>query len=84
LHLPLTAEGVFGEGLEDKLEKRKERSEQLKELLPEFSNTSCHLSLESKFFNLFERLSKKLLMFVPVLYCRWTMKSPNHRFYNFF
>ena len=38
LYLPLTAEGVFGEGLEDKLEKRKERSEQLKELLPEFSN----------------------------------------------
>jgi hypothetical protein len=28
--------------------------------------------LESKFFNLFERLSKNLLMFVPVLCCRWT------------
>jgi hypothetical protein len=26
------------------------------------------------------RLSKKLLLFVPVLYCLWTMKSPNHRF----
>ena len=38
LYLPLTAEGVFGEELEDKLEKRKEQSEQLKELLPEFSN----------------------------------------------
>jgi hypothetical protein len=38
LYLPLTAEGVFGEGLEDKLEKRKEQREQLKELLPEFSN----------------------------------------------
>jgi Na+/phosphate symporter len=33
LYLPLTAEGVFGEGLEDKLEKRKEQSEQLKELV---------------------------------------------------
>jgi hypothetical protein len=32
--LALTAEGVFGEGLEDKLEKRKEQ----RELLPEFSN----------------------------------------------
>jgi macrodomain Ter protein organizer (MatP/YcbG family) len=38
LYLPLTAEGVFGEELEDKLEKRKEQREQLKELLPEFSN----------------------------------------------
>jgi hypothetical protein len=38
LYLPLTAEGVFGEGLEDKLGKRKEQREQLKELLPEFSN----------------------------------------------
>lgn len=37
LYLPLTSEGVFGKGLEDKLEKRKEQREQLVELLPELS-----------------------------------------------
>ncbi|CAG2257679.1 unnamed protein product [Mytilus edulis] len=36
LYLPLSNEGVFGKGLEDKLEKRKEQREQLDDLLPEY------------------------------------------------
>ena len=36
-YLPLTSEGVFGKGLEDCLEKRKEQKDQLSDLLPEFS-----------------------------------------------
>ena len=38
LYLPLSPEGVFGKGLEEKLEKRKEQKEQLDDLLPEFSS----------------------------------------------
>ena len=38
LYLPLSSDGVFGKGLEEKLEKRKEQKDQLEDLLPEFSN----------------------------------------------
>ncbi|CAC5379703.1 unnamed protein product [Mytilus coruscus] len=40
LYLPLSNEGVFGKGLEDKLEKRKEQREQLDDLLPEYKNNN--------------------------------------------
>ncbi|CAG2256615.1 unnamed protein product [Mytilus edulis] len=36
LYLPLSDDGVFGQGLEKQLEKRKEQREQLEDLLPEF------------------------------------------------
>lgn len=36
-YLPLTADGLYGKALEDSLEKRKERKEQLTELLPELN-----------------------------------------------
>ncbi|CAC5408397.1 unnamed protein product [Mytilus coruscus] len=40
LYLPLSNEGVFGKGLEDKFEKRKEQCEQLDNLLPEYKNNN--------------------------------------------
>lgn len=42
LSLPLTGDGVFGKGLEDKLEKRKEQREQIKDLIPEFNKENSH------------------------------------------
>ena len=38
--LPLSAEGVFGPGLEEKLKQRKDQKEQLSDLLPEYSGGS--------------------------------------------
>ena len=38
--LPLTGEGVFGPGLEEKLKQRKDQKEQLSDLLPEYSGGS--------------------------------------------
>ncbi|CAC5402216.1 unnamed protein product [Mytilus coruscus] len=40
LYLPLFDDGVFGQGLEKQLEKRKEQREQLEDLLPEFHKTN--------------------------------------------
>lgn len=49
LYLPLSDDGVFGQGLEKQLEKRKEQREQLEDLLPEFhKNNKRKLDYDSR------------------------------------
>ena len=49
IYLPLTADGVFGKGLEENLKKRKEQKEQLVDLIPEYDTSKGDNSQKRKF-----------------------------------
>ncbi|KAK3093551.1 hypothetical protein FSP39_017216 [Pinctada imbricata] len=48
-NLPLSGDGVFGTGLEEKLKQRKDQKEQLSDLLPEYTGSNAMKSQKRKF-----------------------------------
>lgn len=51
LYLPLTGDGVFGNGLEENLKKRKEQKEQLSDLVPDFGQSKTVNSYKRKSYD---------------------------------